>query len=96
MFVGHTHVPIAFFGGDEIRYTTEAPFTLTNGAPVIINTGAVGQPRDNDPRACYCVYDTQTRTAEWRRVEYDIARTIGKIVLAGLPEALGTRLSLGK
>jgi len=55
----------------------------------------VGQPRDYDPRACAGVYDTERRTFEYVRVEYDVESQRKKILDAGLAENFGTRLLLG-
>ena len=49
---------------------------------------AVGQPRDNNPKAAYVVYDTDAGTIELRRLDYDIPTTQEKIRAAGLPERL--------
>jgi len=38
-----------------------------------VNVGAIGQPRDNNPKAAYVVYDMDESTIELRRLEYDIA-----------------------
>ena len=56
--------------------------------------GSVGQPRDKDNRACYAIFDGSRVT--WRRVEYDIEKTIARIQAnPDLHEALGKRLRLG-
>ena len=62
----------------------------------IINVGSVGQPRDGDSRACYCVYDTDRGAVEFRRIEYDVNAARERIIKAGLPEELGDRLLRGK
>ena len=62
----------------------------------LINPGAVGQPRDRDPRAAYAFYDSDTCTVTYERVPYDIAQAQEKILAAGLPQALAARLSLGR
>ena len=43
----------------------------------LVNVGAVGQPRNCDPRACYVILDGAT--VRFRRVDYDLERTIAKI-----------------
>ena len=62
---------------------------------VLMNVGSVGQPRDEDPRAAYALFDTDTGSASIRRVDYDIASVQQKIRDVGLPEVLAHRLSLG-
>jgi len=54
------------------------------GKKYFVNPGAVGQPRDNNPKAAYVVYDMDEGTIELRRSAYDIAATQKKIREAGL------------
>ncbi len=96
IFVGHTHVVISFLDGDPIEYVKECDFTLPEGQRCIVNVGAVGQPRDSDPRAAYGLYDTETREVKVLRVEYDIETACNKIIKAGIPPILGERLREGK
>ena len=60
-----------------------------------MNVGSVGQPRDEDPRAAYAIYDTESGEAWIQRVAYDIASAQRKIHEAGVPEVLANRLALG-
>ena len=60
------------------------------------NAGSVGQPRDDDSRACYIVYDTDEHDVEYRRVDYDISSVQERMKQAHLPTMLIERLSLGK
>ena len=62
----------------------------------LINVGSVGQPRDLDWRAAYCIYDTERHEVELRRVEYDLRSAQAAILAAGLPEKLATRLEKGR
>ena len=55
----------------------------------------MGQPRDNDPRASYLLYDTELNAIFHHRVEYSVSQTQEKILQAGLPERLASRLSHG-
>ncbi len=74
MFVGHTHVPGVHVLDSEGGYTGRDPseFQLEDGDRYIVNVGSVGMSRDGDYRACYCVYDDETRVVSWRRVDYDL------------------------
>jgi diadenosine tetraphosphatase ApaH/serine/threonine PP2A family protein phosphatase len=56
----------------------------------------VGQPRDGDPRAAWGLFDDDAREITWKRVPYDIEAAARKIVAAGLPSRLATRLSAGR
>ncbi len=59
---------------------------------LIVNPGSVGQPRDGNSDAAYGILDTEERTVELRRVDYDIDRVISKVERTGLPVKSGTRL----
>ena len=72
-----------------------AEFRLEEGIKYFINVGSVGQPRDRDNRACYAVYDTDTRTVTIKRVPYDIEAAQQAILAVGLPEYLAERLANG-
>ncbi len=61
----------------------------------IINPGGVGQPRDGDPRAAFMIYDTE-RGFTFYRIPYDFEKTQEKIIKAGLPSYLATRLAYGR
>jgi diadenosine tetraphosphatase ApaH/serine/threonine PP2A family protein phosphatase len=67
-----------------------------HGHRMIINPGAVGQPRDGDPRASYAIYDSEGHMFRLYRVDYDIRATQDKMMQAGLPITLVTRLEVGK
>ncbi|MCL1909617.1 MAG: metallophosphatase family protein, partial [Kiritimatiellaeota bacterium] len=73
-FNGHTHVPVYFEKrGAVIERKDAADIQIQLGRKYFINTGSVGQPRDSDPRASYCLYEVTKRLIRFRRVEYDIA-----------------------
>jgi predicted phosphodiesterase len=95
-FVGHSHAPGVFVKENgNILYLEENSLEIKNGNKYIINVGSVGQPRDGDPRAAYCVYDKEEKTAVIKRVEYDVKTASKKIIKSGLPKYLGERLLLG-
>jgi diadenosine tetraphosphatase ApaH/serine/threonine PP2A family protein phosphatase len=62
----------------------------------LVNCGAVGQPRDGDPRAAYGIVDTSARVLTTMRTDYDITTAQMKIIKAGLPDILAKRLSVGR
>ena len=95
-FFGHTHVPVAFMKDSMVRGGTYSKFNLEPGKKYFVNVGAVGQPRDNNPKAAYVLYDTNEATIELRRLDYDIAAAQKKILAAGLPERLAERLAYGR
>ncbi|MFH1723845.1 MAG: metallophosphoesterase family protein [Elusimicrobiota bacterium] len=101
-FVGHSHMPACFLMSEPVSYVEHSPLLdgQTVASPVgvrsVINPGSVGQPRDHDARACYGLYDEETRVFTLHRVEYDVASVQDKILKAGLPEFLALRLSYGQ
>lgn len=99
-FCGHTHKPMLWWqespGGQVTQRTGKDVMPLPPGGKVLVNVGAVGQPRDGDTRACYVIHRPEQNTVEFRRVEYDIKRTKRKIIRAGLPRFTAQRLSLGR
>ncbi len=107
LFVGHTHIPIAF-GTPDIGYLpVEAsevrvallppglPLRLAPSYRYILNPGSVGQPRDGNPDASWGLLDTAKHTFTIHRVAYDIDAVYQAILSAGLPDFLAHRLRLG-
>lgn len=96
-FVGHSHVPGIFVQEkNKIRYLEEGFIEIKPDYKYIVNAGSVGQPRDGNPQAAYCVYDTEKKGVWIKRVSYDVGTARDKIVEAGLPELLGDRLLAGR
>lgn len=97
LFIGHSHVPVVFSCQNRQVTTHKAKdFKMEPNIQYIVNIGSVGQPRDMDPRACYCVYNSEREEVFYRRVAYDFRSTQKKILKAGLPEILAMRLELGR
>ena len=95
-FFGHTHVPIAFVRADGVNRVKMDRITIEDGKKYFINAGSVGQPRDGDWRAAYCIYHCEKNLVELRRVKYDVATAQKKVRQAGLPERLADRLTYGR
>ncbi len=84
-FFGHTHWPTAFVQDEEdVRRIAVGEIVLAAGDKYFINPGSVGQPRDRDWRAAYCILHTDRQIIEQRRVEYDLKTAQSKIRQAGL------------
>jgi len=107
LFVGHTHMPMIFRYADadggkvETQFLEEREMSLLRVpggafAPVALNPGAVGQPRDQDRRASCAVFDTKAGTFRVFRLPYDIPAAQAKIRAASLPEYLALRLDYGQ
>lgn len=78
--LGHTHVPF-------IRKLDKC---------MVVNPGAVGQPRDGDRRASYAILDTASRECAIGRLDYDIESAAAAIEREGLPGILADRLFGGR
>ena len=95
-FYGHTHTPKIYTKGDAVSALDEMSTEIRMGGKYFINVGSVGQPRDGDWRASYATYDIEEKLVEIHRLEYDLQTAQQKIISAGLPEMLASRLALGK
>jgi diadenosine tetraphosphatase ApaH/serine/threonine PP2A family protein phosphatase len=96
-FIGHSHLCKAFALAEngEVADVGAPRITLRPDRRHIVSVGSVGQPRDYDNRACFVLYDTESRTVEYHRVAYDIERSAKKIFDARLAVNFGRRLFLG-
>ncbi|HEY6111083.1 MAG TPA: metallophosphoesterase family protein [Chthoniobacterales bacterium] len=95
-FFGHTHVPMAFIRDEGVHRIKIDQLHIEAGKKYFINVGSVGQPRDSDWRAAYCVFDIENDVVELRRVRYQLDAAQNKILNAGLPPLLAERLTLGR
>ena len=98
---GHTHYPTVFCLADGVLEhlpgaLETGELALHKGAKYLVNPGAVGQPRDGDPRACYAIADTEARRVELIRLAYDVETAQSKVIKAGLPDVLARRLASGR
>jgi predicted phosphodiesterase len=97
--VGHTHIPVAYkqetAAAAPVNLVPEIGLVMIEHR-IITNPGAVGQPRDGDPRASYGLYDSEGQIFRLHRVEYDIRATQDKMMALGLPVQLVARLEEGK
>ncbi len=95
-FYGHTHAPRVYIRDSSVKTAHLEKLQIEPGKKYFINVGSVGQPRDGDWHASYCLYHPDKQCVELRRIEYDIWTAQDKIVDAGLPQRLADRLALGK
>lgn len=95
-FFGHTHVAGAFVRDEHVNKVKVDELAIEETKKYFINVGSVGQPRDGDWRAAYCIYHIEKNVVEQRRVKYDLATAQKKIIQAGLPQPLAERLELGR
>jgi diadenosine tetraphosphatase ApaH/serine/threonine PP2A family protein phosphatase len=100
-FQGHTHIPGVFTVSPEFispSVPQSSPEVAIELPPskAMVNVGSVGQPRDNDPRACYVVVEDDRRV-RFRRIAYPHETTAKKIhAIADLDNFLGDRLAQGR
>lgn len=94
-FYGHTHAPRAYVRDETVHAVPLDILHIEPGKKYFINVGSVGQPRDGDWHAAYCIYHADKNYVELRRIEYDIFTAQDKVVEAGLPQRLADRLALG-
>lgn len=98
VFVGHSHCAEIYefdVHGSGARLKGFGA-EIIPGRKYVVNVGSVGQPRDRDPRAAYCVFDDSLLSVEIKRVPYDIITAGNKIRSSGLPVFLADRLAVGK
>ena len=95
-FFGHTHVPMVFIRDQGVRRERIEHIRIEPARKYFINAGSVGQPRDGNWRAAYCIYDVENNLVELLRVKYDLATVQRKISEAGLPRLLAERLAIGR
>jgi diadenosine tetraphosphatase ApaH/serine/threonine PP2A family protein phosphatase len=91
-FIGHSHFPIVFY---QDGFSRKSKLVLNADQRYIVNVGSIGQPRDGNPKTCFCVYNDDTKEIEYIRLNYDLEKTREKIVRAGLPVFLADRLIKG-
>jgi len=97
-FHGHTHLPLIFCQAPNgnVRTIVGHDFDPDEECSYLINVGSVGQPRDNDPRASFVVYDADDVSVSYHRVEYDFKITQAKMCKADMPSMLIDRLEVGR
>jgi len=111
IFFGHTHLQGGFIY-DAGRTQAFVPtyeeaasgvlswtMALRPRLRYMINPGSVGQPRDNDWRAAFALYEANEAGLDqvtFFRVPYHVEQTQAKVLAANLPERLATRLGLGR
>jgi diadenosine tetraphosphatase ApaH/serine/threonine PP2A family protein phosphatase len=73
--------------------------TLDRGEKYIFNVGSVGQPRQGIFKASFGIFEIDDQSLKIRfklvYVDYDVDKTIEKIIAAKLPSGLADRLYHG-
>jgi len=106
-FFGHTHVQgmiglqsrelfaVNLQRGLKDRLDSQR-VQLQSEMKYLVNPGSVGQPRDGDPRAGFALYDSADKSITFYRVPYDVLKAQHRIIAAGLPDRLASRLTDGR
>ena len=92
---GHTHRPRFYDGARPLEAVPfDEALEASRGNPVVVNAGAVGQPRDGSGQAVLLrlTLTKQTVRATFERVAYDLAAHIASLRAAKLPSATVERL----
>jgi diadenosine tetraphosphatase ApaH/serine/threonine PP2A family protein phosphatase len=98
--VGHVH-RAALYTGTAGRAALHhhpvpgVPIPLIGSRRWLAVVGAVGQPRDGDPSANYCLMERRNAEITFQRVPYDREATAAKILQRGLPAPLARRIRTG-
>jgi len=89
-FIGHTHVP-------AVMADTLGVFQVRCGHRYLVNVGSVGQPRDQNPKLSFGLFDTDAFEYQNVRLSYDVDAAAQKVRDANaLPDRLATRLHDGR
>ena len=103
---GHTHEQVAWISTQRALHPLKPDFRSRSGVvrfelPLhrdnryLLNPGSIGQPRDGDWRAAFAIYDDAELRWTWYRAPYEVDTAQRRILRAGLPEVLATRLREG-
>jgi predicted phosphodiesterase len=99
-FIGHTHSPVMVAiqnGSPDIPAVIEGPvYRPEANEKLLVNVGSVGQPRDRDPRASWCLMDSDGGWLEIVRVEYDYTITQKAMRDLNFATFLVERLAVGR
>ena len=92
-FFGHTHRQEWFSTDGRPEEGPDDFYQLDADTICAVVVGSVGQPRTGDPRAGWTLWDSESRSFEFRHTEYPHEETARDIHAAGLPESSARRLS---
>jgi len=94
-FIGHSHAPAVYDQQERGLFYREGIFQLASDRKFIINVGSVGQPRDQDPRACYVLINVEMGTIEFVRINYDVMKASQKIASISVSDFNAQRILVG-
>ncbi len=100
-FCGHVHRPALFVlrhGETAVQAFSTAEPSIELGAADrwLAVVGSVGQPRDGNPEAAWCLLDTDHNQLHFRTTPYNLNAAMAEMALAGLPDEFALRLAEGR
>lgn len=100
IFSGHVHMPALYRTSEDGKVGAQLPTPgkinlLRRQHKYLVLPGSVGQPRDNNPMACYALFNEQTRELIYYRIPYDISGAARRVIETGLPIVFAMRLIEG-
>lgn len=95
-FIGHSHIPIVFYKNKTVTSDFSTSINKLSAEKILVNVGAIGQPRDDNPDAVCTIYDSDTGIVTLKRIRYPVEKACQKILRAGLPRVLSERLKYGR
>ncbi len=78
-----------------INKNDDVTVRFSAGARYVVNPGAVGKPRDNNPAASFGLWDTEAHTFRFLREPYDVSVTLEKMSALNFPTFLIDSLAVG-
>lgn len=96
LFAGHSHMPGIYVIGSsgQAHWLKPQDFEVEPEKRYIVNVGSVGQPRDDDIRASYCLFDPAKGEILFRKVPFDLDAYREDLRRTKVPEAASYFLSL--
>ena len=101
VFGGHVHLQALYYQGTDGALMPFAPqpgvaIPVPSHRQWLATVGSVGQPRDGNTLAMYCLFDTAGAQLTFHRVRYDHFAAAAAIRSAGLHEFFADRLERGR
>ena len=93
-FVGGNGNPTMFFDSNPIVFSQDQTCTVDQKTGTILNVGSVGEPKDDDNRSCFAIYNG--KKYELIRLKYDIETEATEMIRNGYPQGLIDRIRLGR
>lgn len=72
-FIGHSHIPFFFQqdGMEKGELIRNNPMEIKKRHRYLVNVGSVGQPRDNNPKSAFVIFDDKEKTITLKRLPFE-------------------------